>query len=131
MDANQIKKAVILVLGLGIGIGTIGCGSATPGVSEGKSVVGTSDGGNNEGSTGGVTVTNIYSQPKELGVGDLLYVDLNSDSSLSFSDVSATSEFLFVLANTASSAGNFSVQISGDLSEPEFALEGSVSKSVD
>lgn len=131
MDANQIKKAVILILGLGVGIAGIGCGSATPVVSEAKSVVGTTDGGNSEGSTGGVTVTNIYTQPKQLGVGDLLYVDLNSNASLNFADVGTTSEFLFVVANTASNSGNFSVQISGDLSEPELAMENSVSKSID
>ena len=127
MDANQLKKAILILIGMGLGLQTIGCGSSTPGPAEAKSVAQGTDSGSNttsSGSNGGVTVTNIYSQPKELGVGDLLYVDLNGgQSSLSFSEVDAAAEFMFVLANTASSSGNFAVQISGDLSEPEFALE--------
>lgn len=133
MVAIRYIKLIGLMLGIGLVMLETGCGSQTGTVSESKSLVGGSDGdsGSGEENSGGVTVTNVYSQPKQLGTGDLLYVDLNSSKSLDFEGVASESEFLFVVANTSSNSGNFSVQISSDLSETEFDLEEtSLSKSL-
>lgn len=113
------------MIGIGLVMIETGCGSQAGGVSESKSLLGGSGGGSDSGAgnSGGVTVTNIYSQPKQLGTGDLLYVDLNSSKSLDFAGVESQSEFIFVVANTSSNSSNFSVQINGDLSEAEFDLE--------
>lgn len=109
---------------------SIGCGSGMGGLSEAQSVISSPTGTGTptqSGQTGGVTVTNTHSTPKELGTGDLLYVNLSASSSLDFDGVSQSSEFALVLANTSSSKGNFSVQVSGDFSDAEL----NISKSVD
>ncbi|OGQ04883.1 MAG: hypothetical protein A3F82_10095 [Deltaproteobacteria bacterium RIFCSPLOWO2_12_FULL_44_12] len=126
MLANQIKKALTgIILGL-LALLSVACGSGSGGISEAKSAIGsgTTGGQTTGGSSGGVTVTNIYSQPKELSVGDILYVDYNgSQSSLDFGGIADGSEFILTVANTSySDKSNFSVQISGDISDVEFDL---------
>ena len=128
MVARQIKL-VGIVIGMVVSLGVTGCGSATNSVNESKSALVTDPGDTGtKASGGGVTVTNVYSEPKQLSVGDLMYVDLEKSafSSLDFSGVNSTAEFTLILANTAADKGSVTVQMSGDISDPDLNLAKSL-----
>lgn len=114
MVAKQVKKlkngALLVVITLLLAACGSGGGS---GSSESAQVPGA--GSNPGGQRSGVTVSNTYSQPKELGVGDLLYVDLSSSKNLDFSGVASSATFTLVMANTSTSYESLSYQMSGDL----------------
>lgn len=102
-----------------------GCGGNTGSLNESA---GTGGGGGDDGTGGArVTVTNIYSNPKQLGVGDVMFADLNSSTALDFSGVDPTAEFAFGMINASEGSGNFTVAMNGDVSEEEF----DVAKEVD
>lgn len=102
--------------------GMIGCGGAGGSLSESSSKTSNGGGDNTTGGAAGVTITNIYSNPKQLGVGDVLFADLNSSASLNFEGVESNAEFVFGMINASDSGGNYTVTMSGDLSEVEFDL---------
>ncbi len=124
MKASQIQKgnkklaAGLLIFSLLLAA----CGSST-GASSSASA--TDSGGGGTGGTGTdqkITLSNIHSQPKQLGVGDLLYVDLNSSTSLDFDGVDAGAEFSLAMINSSASQGNLTVAMQGDLSDVNLDL---------
>lgn len=114
MVANRIKKlksgALLVVMALFL----VACGSGG-GSGSSENVQTPGSGSNPGGQKSGVTVSNTYSQPKDLGVGDLLYVDLSQSKNLDFSGVNSSSTFTLVMANTSTSYESYSYQMSGDL----------------
>lgn len=122
MVTNQIQKAILALLA-GVFLIVTGCGGGGEG---GQGSLSAGAGDDPGGSTSGVTVTNTYSQAKDLGVGDVLYVDLSQNRSLDFNGVSASSEFSLVLANTSPSAGILTVQLNGDLSDAGMEISKSL-----
>lgn len=118
MVASSYKKIAIGALGALL-LAVVGCGGGSGGGSSGAGGGGGTVG--SSGKTGGVTVSNTYSSPKELGVGDLMYVDFSESEGVDFSGTPAGSEYIFVLANTSAS-NNFSVQMNADLSDADLEL---------
>lgn len=112
---QKIKKAILLLVPLVL----VACGGGDLNNGADASEVGTG------GNPGGVTVTNVFSSPKELGVGDLMYVDFGLSSELNFEGVGGDAEFNLVVVNTSAVSGNFTVQISGDLAEAGLATSES------
>lgn len=101
-----------------------GCGSQTGSANESASPKETkgSEAGGGGSNHGGVTLTNVFSQPKQLGVGDVLFADLNSSNSLDFDGVDPKAEFLFGMINASDSSGQFSVTMAGDLSSADLEI---------
>lgn len=121
--SKEIKKLAGLVASLTILLTACGSNTGTP--SESAPIGKTEEAGAGDKK---ITVTNIYSQPKQLSVGDALYVDLNNSSaSLDFEGVDSSAEFSFALVNASASAGSLSVTMSGNLSDTELDLAKEVS----
>lgn len=117
MFASSYKKIAIGALGVLV-LAVAGCGGGSGGGGSGGGGGGSAG---SSGKTGGVTVSNVYSSPKEMGVGDLMYVDFGESNSIDFSGSPPGAEYIFVLSNT-SAAGNFSVQMNADLSDADLEL---------
>ncbi|MBI5300285.1 MAG: hypothetical protein HY877_08370 [Deltaproteobacteria bacterium] len=129
---RKIKKIVAVSTLLLISLLLISCGSASSSTSEAVTPLAglpSQETKGSSGNTSGVTITNTSSSPKELNVGDLMYLDLNAlQGSVDFSGVNANAEFLLSIANTSATQQSFNVQLSSDLSAPELDVSKEVSQ---
>lgn len=120
------KKNGGLLFTLSLLILLSGCGGTGSSMSQ-SATQSNDNGGGKTGSSGGATITNIYSNPKDLKVGDALFADLNQAAALDFSGVDSSAEFVFGMVNASEGGSNFSVTMNGDLSEAEFDIVKEVS----
>lgn len=121
ITSSKVKKLGGVLFACILIAGVAGCGGSGGSLNESATKT-SGSGGNKTGNGNPVTLTNIYSNPKDLGVGDVLFADLNSAASLDFEGVESGAEFAFGMINASADGGNFTVTLSGDLSETEFDL---------
>lgn len=130
---KKIIKAVAVTSFLPLLLASlVGCGSASSSTSEAATPLAglpSQETKGSSGNTSGVTITNTSSSPKELNAGDLMYLDLNAEQgSVDFGGISSSAEFLLAVSNTSSTQQSFNVQLSSDLSAPEFDVSKEVSQ---
>lgn len=94
-----------------------GCGGSSAGNSN------LSDGGT---TTQGTGISDSFSSPSEMGVGDLMPIELSDDASqsVSFSGVSSDAKFILALGSANTSGTGVNVSLSTDLALVEGGLVG-------
>lgn len=72
----------------------------------------------NSSRSGGVELTNEYSSPSELGVGDIMYVNFDDSgtATVDFSGVASSAKFVLVLGSASEGGASTTIGISSDLS---------------
>ncbi|MFH0800121.1 MAG: hypothetical protein V2A66_08085 [Pseudomonadota bacterium] len=91
-----------------------GCG----GYNDSSSTLSESSGGGSSG--GGTGITNTFSSPAEMSVGDIMPIEFGSSSvSVDFSSVASGAKFILTLGSSATAGSLSSIQLSTDLALPE------------
>lgn len=80
------------------------------------------------GNGGGISFTNEYSSPSELGAGDIMYVnfDDSNQSAIDFSGVAENSRFVLVVGSAAQGGNSSSFQLSSDVTSAGKSIDESV-----
>jgi len=68
--------------------------------------------------SGGISFTNEYSSPSELGVGDIMYINFDDSGGalINFNSVSSNAKFTLVVGSASTGGKATSYQLSGDIS---------------